>query len=218
MGLSVLQVSVFQREDNTSYPLTSWGHQTRWLWDSSFNPTNKRQMGNSSNMCRPKPNSWDGCVSLFQLLPLESEELRRTKPAIKNPNVPCYRWLCSRDQEEHHNLWTALPDVRLPSAGENSESTVCTPFESRTIFLGMLCLKFYLTSTNIYSLLAWCLVMRTTDLALPFYISSFKWLFYQKFIATSKSQIPHYIKRPSRAKTTVLLKLIKQKIHEWLFY
>lgn len=36
-----------------------------------------------------------------------------------------------------------------------------------------------------------------TDLALPFYISSFEWLFYQKFIATSKSQIHHYIKGPS---------------------
>lgn len=34
------------------------------------------------------------------------------------------------------------------------------------------------------------------DLALPFYISSFEWLFYQKLISTSKSQIHHYIMRP----------------------
>lgn len=37
-----------------------------------------------------------------------------------------------------------------------------------------------------------------TDLALPLHISSSEWLFYQKFIATSKSQIHHYIKGPSR--------------------
>ena len=42
---------------------------------------------------------------------------------------------------------------------------------------------------NIYIILVWCLITRMTDLALPFSISSFEWLFYQKLISTSNIQL-----------------------------
>lgn len=42
-----------------------------------------------------------------------------------------------------------------------------------------------LSDLNICVILVWCLITRMTDLALLFYISSFEWLFFQKFISTS---------------------------------